>query len=143
MPIRLTAGPSRPRIASSREPCTALVIVGCSHTRMRRLSTRSQSRSVGTFPSRRERLRVTRPEARDGYLDRRRRTVAPITNTAPEPRSSGTRMVGAAPVEGVDGVVDVVAEAVHAPVGGLITLLSSVRAPLRARARPPLTPPPT
>ena len=51
--------------------------------------------------------------------------------------------MGAVPADGVDGVVDVDAAVVQVPVGGLMMLLSRVRAPFRARARPPLRPPPT
>jgi hypothetical protein len=73
------------------------------------------------------------------YLERRRRTADATTRNAPEPSSNGTSALGAAPVDGVDTVV----EAAQTPVGGLMMLVSSVRAPFLARARPPLAPPPT
>ena len=68
-----------------------------------------------------------------------------MTSSAPEASSHGARALGAALADGVDGVVDVEVEAVvgHVPVGGLMMLLSRMRAPFRARARPPLRPPPT
>src|ERR1017187_626255 len=65
--------------------------------------------------------------------------IAATTRTVPEPSINGPSAMGAAPVDGVDTV----AEVAQTPVGGLITLLSRVRAPFLARARPPLKPPPT
>ena len=65
--------------------------------------------------------------------------VAATTRNAPLPSNHGATALGAAPVDGVE-VVDAV---VQGPVGGRMMLLSSVSAPLRARARPPLRPPPT
>lgn len=70
-----------------------------------------------------------------------------MTSAAPDPSSNGASAIGADPVDGVDVDVDVVVVVVDAdvqtPVGGLIRLLSSVSAPFLARARPPLSPPPT
>src|SRR5579862_2257792 len=81
-------------------------------------------------------------EAGTSYRERRRLTMAATTSSAPVPSKAGATAIGAAPVDGVEGVAEVVA-VVQIPVGGLITLLSSVSAPFRASARPPFRPPPT
>lgn len=75
---------------------------------------------------------------------RRRRAIAATESSAPAPIKAGANPIGAAPLDGVEGVGDeVVLALVQIPVGGLITLLSRVSAPFRARARPPFRPPPT